>query len=91
MFDLAVLRHCLQDYGIRWKDTALYCCTVQMGRKLVPGISHKLNVMCGYYGISLNHHQADSDSHACAEILLKYLQAGAQEKDHIRTYRFTQG
>ena len=91
VFDLAVLRHCLQDYGIRWKDTALYCCTVQMGRKLVPGISHKLNVMCGYYGIALNHHQADSDSHACAEILLKYLQAGAQEKDHIRTYRFAQG
>ena len=87
VFDLGVLKHCLQDYGIPWKSTARYCCTVQMGRRLVPGISHRLNVMCDYYGLRLNHHQADSDSHACAEILLKYFEAGANERDFIRTYR----
>jgi len=86
VFDLGVLKKCLQHYGIPWKSAAKYCCTVQMGRRLVPGISHSLNVMCDYYGIRLNHHQADSDSHACAEILLKYFAAGAQEKDFIRTY-----
>ena len=48
-----------------------------MGRRLVPGISHSLNVMCGHYGIALAHHQADSDSHACAEILLRYFAARA--------------
>ena len=88
VFDLGVLKHCLRDYGILWKNTARYVCTVQMGRRLVPGISHRLNVMCDHYGIRLRHHQADSDSHACAEILLKYFESGAQEKDHIRTYRF---
>jgi len=87
VFDLGVLKKCLQDYGIPWKTTARYCCTVQMGRRLVPGISHSLNVMCDYYGIRLHHHQADSDSRACAEILLRYLASGAQEKDFIRTYR----
>ena len=87
VFDLGVLRKCLQDYGIPWKSTAKYCCTVQMGRRLVPGISHSLNVMCDHYGITLDHHQADSDSHACAELLLRYLADGAKEGDFIRTYR----
>ena len=88
VFDLSVLKNCLKDYGIKWKDMARYCCTVQMGRKLVPGISHRLNILCDYYGIPLDHHKADSDSHACAEILLKYFEAGAEEKKFIRTYRF---
>ncbi|MBR1584037.1 MAG: 3'-5' exonuclease [Clostridia bacterium] len=87
VFDMGVLKHCLRDYGIPWKATAKYCCTVQMGRRLVPGMSHSLNVMCDHYGIHLNHHQADSDSRACAEILLRYFAAGAQERDFIRTYR----
>lgn len=87
VFDMGVLKKCLHDYDISWKTTAKYCCTVQMGRRLLPGISHKLNAMCDYYGICLDHHQADSDSRACAEILLRYLRAGAEEKDFIRTYR----
>ena len=40
------------------------------------------------YGIELDHHKADSDSHACAEILLKYFEAGAEERNFIRTFRF---
>lgn len=87
VFDLGVLKCCLRDYGIPWKSAAKYCCTVQMGRRLVPGISHSLNVMCDHYGIALNHHQADSDSRACAEILLRYFASGANERDFIRTYR----
>jgi len=87
VFDMSVLRKCLNDYGIMWKPTAKYCCTVQMGRRLLPGIPHKLNDLCDYYGICLDHHKADSDSRAAAEILLKYLQSGANERDFIRTYR----
>ena len=87
VFDLGVLKKCLLDYGILWKNTTRYCCTVQMGRRLVPGISHSLNVMCAHYGIALDHHQADSDSHACAEILLRYLAMGADPQRYLRTYR----
>ena len=87
VFDLGVLKKCLRDYNIEWKDSVKYCCTVQIGRKAVPGISHKLNVLCGHYGIALDHHKADSDSHACAEILLRYLKDGVQEKNIIRSYR----
>ena len=42
-FDLGVLRKCLAGYGIGWKHTVRGICTVNMGRSLLPGISHKLN------------------------------------------------
>ncbi|MBP3793715.1 MAG: 3'-5' exonuclease [Ruminococcus sp.] len=87
-FDLGVLRRCLNSYGIVWKKSAIYLCTVQAGRRLLPSMSHKLNVMCDYYGITLDHHNAASDSRACAEILLRYMQSGADVNKFIRTYKF---
>ncbi|MBO5164581.1 MAG: 3'-5' exonuclease [Ruminococcus sp.] len=87
VFDMGVLKKCLHDYGITWKNSAKYICTVQAGRRLLPGMSHKLNVMCEHYGIALDHHQADSDSRACAEILLRYIKSGADVNSFIRTYR----
>ena len=87
-FDLGVLRRCLRDYDIDWKRSAPYLCTVQMGRCLLPERSHKLDALCGYYGIELQHHHAGSDSRACAEILLRYLEAGAEPRSFIRTYSF---
>ena len=59
-----------------------------MGKRLLPGVSHNLKMLSDYYGIDLNHHQASSDSHACAEILLRYIDDGADIKQHIRTYSF---
>ncbi len=88
VFDLGVLKKCLDYYEIDWKPYAHYLCTVQMGRRILPGMSHKLNTLCDYYGITLKHHQAESDSHACAEILLRYLESGADVRQHIRTYSF---
>ena len=88
VFDLGVLKKCLQGYGIEWKRYVRYVCTVQMGRRLLPGMSHSLNVLCDHYGIGLDHHVASSDSHACAELLLRYLNAGADIRQHIRTYSF---
>ncbi|MBR4628675.1 MAG: 3'-5' exonuclease [Ruminococcus sp.] len=86
VFDMSVLKKCLNAYGIVWKGTARYLCTVQAGKKLLPGISHNLNVMCDHYGIALDHHQADSDSHACAEILIRYMESGTDVNSFIRTY-----
>ena len=86
VFDMSVLKKCLHDYGIDWRPYVRYLCTVQMGRRLLPGMSHKLNALCDYYGIGLDHHQAASDSQACAEILLRYLDSGADMRQHIRTY-----
>jgi len=89
VFDLSVLRACLKAYGIEWRSTVRYICTVQAGRRLLPGMKHNLDVMCSHYGISLDHHKADSDSHACAEILLRYIADGADEKQFIRTFRLS--
>ena len=88
VFDMNVLKRCLRDYEIEWKPYVRYVCTVQMGRRLLPGMSHKLNVLCDHYGICLDHHKADSDSHACAEILLRYLEDGADIRQFIRTCSF---
>ena len=89
VFDLGVLKKCLRDYGIEWRPYVRYVCTVQTGRRLLPSISHRLNDMCCFYGIALEHHQAASDSHACAEILLRYIESGAEIRQHIRTFSFT--
>ena len=87
VFDMGVLKKCLHDYNIFWQRSARYLCTVQMGRRVLPGMSHKLDVLCGHYGISLDHHQAASDSHACAELLLRYMEEGADPSRFIRTCR----
>jgi len=85
VFDMSVLKKCLQHYEIDWKPYVRYICTVQMGRRILPGISHKLDVLCDYYGIELDHHQAASDSRACAKIQLRYLEQGADIRKSIRT------
>ena len=85
VFDMNVLKNCLRDYNIIWKPYVRYTCTVHLRRRLYPNVSHKLNDVCDRYGICLNHHQANSDSRACAEILLRYLQSGADVRQYIRT------
>ena len=88
VFDLGVLKKCLQSYDIAWRPYTRYLCTVQMGRRVLPGVGHGLQELCDYYGIGLDHHRAGSDSRACAEILLRYLDAGADVRQFIRTYSF---
>lgn len=91
VFDMGVLKKCLMHYGIYWQECVPYLCTVQIGRRALPGMSHKLNDMCDYYGIDLDHHQAASDSRACAQILLRYLASGVDVEKHIRTYFLSGG
>ena len=85
-FDLTVLQKCLAAAGIRWKPIVRYLCTVRIGRAELPGISHRLNDMCTMYEIPLDHHRADSDSHACAEILLRYMRDRVRLSRYIRTF-----
>lgn len=69
-----------------WKTSAEYLCTVQIGRRVLPDMKHNLNVMCDHYGIALDHHQADSDSRACAEILLRYMESGVDVSKYVKRY-----
>lgn len=95
-FDMSVLAKCLRAYCIDWRPTVEYACTCQMGRRCYPELpNHKLNTLCTYRDIALDHHQAGSDSRACAELLLDYLGRGMditpfrREYDlvHVRTLR----
>lgn len=90
-FDLSVLAKCLRDYGIVWRPRVHYACTCQMSRRLLPQLpNHKLNTLCDFLGLELDHHRAGSDSLACGEILLHHLRAGADLKPFIRTYDLLQ-
>ena len=86
-FDMRVLAKCLDAYEIDWKRYADYACTCTMGRACYPELeNHKLNTMCYYLNIELDHHKAGSDSIACADLLLNYLEKGFDIKPYLRKY-----
>ena len=90
-FDMGVLSKCLRAYGIKWKQYVKYACTVIMSRSLVSETeNHRLNTLCDYFNIPLNHHRADSDSLAAAEILLRLFDIGLDVSGFIRTYDLSQ-
>lgn len=86
-FDMGVLARCLRAYGIRWRPSVPYVCTCRMGRSCYPELpNHKLNTLCAYLDIALDHHQAGSDSRACAMLLLDCLGRGADLRRFRRMY-----
>ena len=86
-FDMRVLACCLQDYGLEAPPFLPYVCTVQMGRRCCPHLpDHKLNTLCRALDIPLDHHRADSDSLACAKLLLHYLEKGMALAPFVRNY-----
>lgn len=88
-FDMGVLSACLSHYEIEWKNKAQYLCTVQVGRRVFKALpNRRLNTICDFLGIDLNHHNACSDSDACAEILRFYLDNEVDLERYIKTYNF---
>lgn len=86
-FDMSVLSKCLRAYGIRWRPSVDYACTCRMGRQCFPSLeNHRLNTLCTYLGIPLDHHRAGSDSRACGEVLLRCLDHGADIARFRRHY-----
>ncbi len=86
-FDLSVLSHCLRDYGLDAPRYLPYCCTVQMGRRCYPELTnHRLDTLCIYRDIPLDHHKAGSDSRACAELFLDYRAHGLETNRFLRFY-----
>lgn len=86
-FDMRVLANCLKSYKIEIPRYVQYACTVQMGRSCYPELpNHRLDTLCRYRDIPLDHHKADSDSVACANLYLDYLANGLQIQTFLRTY-----
>jgi len=86
-FDMKVLARCLKAYGIFWRPEVLCACTCQMGKQNVPeSFNHKLNTLCHFFRIPLDHHNAGSDSRACAELLRRYMARGLDPAAFVRRY-----
>jgi DNA polymerase III epsilon subunit-like protein len=86
-FDMGVLSKCIADYGMAAPDTLRYACTCNMARRFFPRMEHHgLADLCCWYGVSLDHHKADSDARACAEILLRYVEDGFDIRPFYRRY-----
>ncbi len=85
--DLLFIKNTLLSYGIIIDKPIRFFCTLQWSRRLFPELQHhRLNDMCNYFNIPLNHHDASSDSKACAELLLKIMENGINPARRYRYY-----
>lgn len=85
-FDLSVLRKSLEHYRLEI-PSLLYACSVQLSKKIWKGLpGYNLKFLCGYHGISLNHHRAEADSLATAQLCIKaFEQAEISSVQDIRS------
>lgn len=76
-FDRNVLHACCRTYRLASVDLP-FLCTVQVARQVWGIYPTKLPLVCRALGIPLRHHDAASDAAACAQILVRAMEAGWQ-------------
>jgi DNA polymerase III subunit epsilon len=69
-FDRKVLQACCEYHQIPHPQQS-FTCTVQLARKTWGIRPTNLPNVCVHLDIELEHHQALSDAHACAQIVIK--------------------
>jgi DNA polymerase III subunit epsilon len=74
-FDRGVLYECCNSAGIQ-PPAHEYVCTMKLSRRLWNIRPTKLSDVCNHFNIPLQHHDAASDAHACARIVLEASGAG---------------
>ena len=73
-FDESCLKAVFKTYQMDYPDYPFYCTLVESRRQLKHLPNHKLHTVaadCGY--VLTNHHHAEADAEACAEIALQLL------------------
>lgn len=84
--DLCILYKTLAAYEIV-PPTLKFLCTLDLSRKMYPELpKHGLSELCDQFNIPLKHHDSGSDSRACAELLLVFINNGLKIDDHIKLY-----
>ena len=74
-FDMTVLRKLFQLYKID-NPSIKYIDSLEIARKMLPRLqNHRLNTVCEYFGIELNHHDALSDARGSCLIALNAMAA----------------
>jgi DNA polymerase-3 subunit epsilon len=71
-FDRGVLQTCCKEARIRLPRVPFQC-TMKLSRELWGIYPTKLPDVCRHFGIKLNHHDAASDTQACARIMIEAL------------------
>ena len=74
-FDRSVLYHCCHSAGLVQPSHTFHC-TVKLARQSWGVKPATLPDVCRHLGISLQHHQAESDARACAKIVIAARQQG---------------
>lgn len=79
-FDMSVLRSTLELYKIPYPELN-YSCSYIFSKKVWPGLpGYDLKTLCKLNSIQLDHHKAQSDSKATAELALKAFKISGVEK-----------
>ncbi len=73
-FDRGVLNACCAKAGIPIPSLPFEC-TMKLSRKLWNIYPTNLPAVCRHFHIPLNHHEAGSDSEACAKIMIEALKS----------------
>lgn len=69
-FDMTVLNRLIDTYGLQ-RPHISYIDSLEIARKLYPQLpNHKLNTVCDFLDVNLNHHEALSDAKGSAMIAL---------------------
>lgn len=74
-FDEGVLRACCYTYNLPMPQVN-FKCTMNISRSHWGIYPTKLPDVCNRFGIELNHHNALSDTLACANIMIKAIESG---------------
>lgn len=79
-FDRRVLHGCCRAFGLI-PPSAPFACTVKGSRRRLRLPHHRLNDVCDYLGLELDHHNAASDAMAAARIYLYLRSLGMTDEE----------
>lgn len=85
-FDRSVLHSCCKAAGVT-APAAPFACTLRGSRRAFHLPHYRLNDVCKYLGVELDHHQALSDALGAAAIYLYLRQKGISDEDMKLTNR----
>ena len=86
LFDLCVLHKTLSSYNLSIPKLH-YLCTMKIAQSTLPQMeNYKLSTLSAQLGIPLNHHNAGSDSAACAYVLKALVEAGVDVMSYESTF-----
>ena len=74
-FDMSVLRHSLDQYGLPWPRLQYFCTRVLAKKVWTDLISYSLPVVADRCGITFLHHDPTEDAAAAAEVALRCCEA----------------